>query len=99
MKVWYRVCRGLPYYTTIWIGTIFIRFTAVNDTDIDYTHWQFGDGFSSTERDHWYTYEAAGIYAATLTVGNSTWNQTTEIVITVEPPGVVPLPTDAEEMF
>ena len=76
-----------------------VRFTAVNETDVEYTHWNFGDGYSSTERDHWHTYEAAGIYAATLTVGNSTWNQTAEIVITVEPPGVVPLPTDAEEMF
>lgn len=76
-----------------------VRFTAVNESDIEYTHWQFGDGYSSTERDHWHTYEAAGIYAATLTAGNSTWNQTAEIVITVEPPGVVPLPTDAEEMF
>ena len=76
-----------------------VRFTAVNETDVEYTHWNFGDGYSSTERDHWHTYEAAGIYAATLTAGNSTWNQTAEIVITVEPPGVVPLPTDAEEMF
>ena len=73
-----------------------VRFTAVNESDIEYTHWQFGDGFSSTERDHWHTYAAAGIYAATLTVGNATWNQTAEIAITVEPPGVVPLPTDAE---
>ena len=73
-----------------------VRFTAVNESDIEYTHWQFGDGFSSTERDHWHTYEAAGTYTATLTAGNSTWNQTAEIVITVEPPGVVPLPTDAE---
>ena len=76
-----------------------VRFTAVNESDIEYTHWQFGDGYSSTERDHWHTYEAAGTYTATLTAGNSTWNQTAEIVITVEPPGVVPLPTDAEEMF
>ena len=76
-----------------------VRFTAVNESDIEYTHWQFGDGFSSTERDHWHTYEAAGTYTATLTAGNSTWNQTADIVITVEPPGVVPLPTDAEEMF
>ena len=76
-----------------------VRFTAVNESDIEYTHWQFGDGFSSTERDHWHTYEAAGTYTATLTVGNSTWNQTAEILIEVEPPGVVPLPTDAEEMF
>lgn len=76
-----------------------VRFTAVNETDVEYTHWNFGDGYSSTERDHWHTYEAAGIYAATLTVGNSTWNQTAEILIEVEPPGVVPLPTDAEEMF
>ncbi len=73
-----------------------VRFTAVNESDIEYTHWQFGDGYSSTERDHWHTYEAAGTYAATLTVGNSTWNQTAEIAITVEPPGVVPLPTDEE---
>jgi len=71
-----------------------VRFTAVNESDIEYTHWQFGDGFSSTERDHWHTYEAAGIYTATLTVGNATWNQTAEILIEVEPPGVVPLPTD-----
>jgi len=76
-----------------------VRFTAVNESDIEYTHWQFGDGFSSTERDHWHTYEAAGTYTATLTVGNSTWNQTAEILIEVKPPGVVPLPTDAEEMF
>ena len=75
-----------------------VRFTAVNDTDIDYTHWQFGDGFSSTERDHWHTYETAGTYTATLTVGNATWNQTAEILIEVEPPGVVPLPTDEEMM-
>jgi len=76
-----------------------VRFTAVNETDVEYTHWNFGDGFSSTERDHWHTYEAAGIYTATLTVGNATWNQTAEIAITVEPPGVVPLPTDAEMML
>ena len=75
-----------------------VRFTAVNETDVEYTHWQFGDGFSSTERDHWHTYEAAGTYAATLTVGNATWNQTAEIAITVEPPGVVPLPEE-EMMF
>jgi len=75
-----------------------VRFTAVNETDVEYTHWQFGDGFSSTERDHWHTYEAAGTYTATLTVGNSTWNQTAEILIEVEPPGVVPLPTDEEMM-
>ena len=75
-----------------------VRFTAVNDTDVEYTHWQFGDGFSSTERDHWHTYEAAGTYTATLTVGNATWNQTAEILIEVEPPGVVPLPTDEEMM-
>ena len=75
-----------------------VRFTAVNESDIEYTHWQFGDGFSSTERDHWHTYEAAGTYNATLTVGNATWNQTAEIVITVEPPGVVPLPTSEELM-
>ena len=74
-----------------------VRFTAVNESDIEYTHWQFGDGYSSTERDHWHTYEAAGIYAATLTVGNSTCNQTAEILIEVEPPGVVPLPE--EEMM
>ena len=74
-----------------------VRFTAVNETDVEYTHWNFGDGYSSTERDHWHTYEAAGIYAATLTVGNSTWNQTAEILIEVEPPGVVPLPE--EEMM
>ena len=76
-----------------------VRFTAVNESDIEYTHWQFGDGYSSTERDHWHTYEAAGTYTATLTVGNATWNQTAEIAITVEPPGVVPLPTDAEMML
>ena len=76
-----------------------VRFTAVNESDIEYTHWQFGDGFSSTERDHWHTYEAAGTYTATLTVGNATWNQTAEILIEVEPPGVVPLPTDEEMMF
>jgi len=75
-----------------------VRFTAVNESDIEYTHWQFGDGFSSTERDHWHTYEAAGTYTATLTVGNATWNQTAEILIEVEPPGVVPLPTDEEMM-
>lgn len=75
-----------------------VRFTAVNESDVEYTHWQFGDGYSSTERDHWHTYEAAGTYTATLTVGNSTWNQTAEIAITVEPPGVVPLPEE-EMMF
>ena len=75
-----------------------VRFTAVNETDVEYTHWNFGDGYSSTERDHWHTYEAAGTYTATLTVGNSTWNQTAEILIEVEPPGVVPLPTDEEMM-
>ena len=75
-----------------------VRFTAVNETDVEYTHWNFGDGYSSTERDHWHTYEAAGIYTATLTVGNATWNQTAEIAITVEPPGVVPLPEE-EMMF
>ena len=76
-----------------------VRFTAVNESDVEYTHWQFGDGYSSTERDHWHTYTAAGTYTATLTVGNATWNQTAEIAITVEPPGVVPLPTDAEMML
>jgi len=75
-----------------------VRFTAVNDTDLEYTRWDFGDGYSSTERDHWHTYEAAGTYTATLTVGNATGNQTAEIAITVEPPGVVPLPTDEELM-
>ena len=75
-----------------------VRFTAVNESDIEYTHWQFGDGYSSTERDHWHTYEAAGTYTATLTVGNATWNQTAEILIEVEPPGVVPLPEE-EMMF
>ena len=75
-----------------------VRFTAVNDTDLEYTRWDFGDGYSSTERDHWHTYEAAGTYTATLTVGNATWNQTAEIAITVEPPGVVPLPEE-EMMF
>lgn len=75
-----------------------VRFTAVNESDVEYTHWQFGDGYSSTERDHWHTYEAAGTYTATLTVGNATWNQTAEIAITVEPPGVVPLPEE-EMMF
>lgn len=75
-----------------------VRFTAVNETDVEYTHWNFGDGYSSTERDHWHTYETAGTYTATLTVGNSTWNQTAEILIEVEPPGVVPLPTDEEMM-
>ena len=92
---------AVDYHTSPPYGSapFMVRFTAVNDTDVEYTHWQFGDGFSSTERDHWHTYEAAGIYTATLTVGNATWNQTAEIAITVEPPGVVPLPTDAEEMF
>ena len=75
-----------------------VRFTAAESEDVEYTHWDFGDGFSSTERDHWHTYEAAGTYTATLTVGNATWNQTAEIVIEVEPPGVVPLPTDEEMM-
>jgi hypothetical protein len=69
-----------------------VRFTAANETDIEYTHWDFGDGFSSTERDHWHTYESAGTYEATLTTGNATWNQTATIEILVEPPGVVPLP-------
>lgn len=77
---------------------LMVRFTAVNESDIEYTHWQFGDGFSSTERDHWHTYEAAGTYTATLTVGNATWSQTAEFLIEVEPPGVVPLPTDEEMM-
>jgi PKD repeat protein len=76
-----------------------VRFTAVNESDVEYTHWQFGDGHSSTERDHWHTYEAAGTYTATLTVGNATGNQTAEIAITVEPPGVVPLPTNEEMML
>jgi PKD repeat protein len=75
-----------------------VRFTAAESEDVEYTHWDFGDGFSSTERDHWHTYEAAGTYTATLTVGNATWNQTAEILIEVEPPGVVPLPTDEEMM-
>ena len=92
---------AVDYHTTPPYGSapLMVRFTAVNDTDLEYTHWNFGDGYSSTERDHWHTYEAAGTYTATLTVGNATWNQTAEIVITVEPPGVMPLPTDAEEMF
>jgi PKD repeat protein len=78
---------------------LMVRFTAVNETDVEYTHWDFGDGYSSTERDHWHTYESPGTYTATLTVGNATWSQTAEFLIEVEPPGVVPLPTDAEEMF
>ena len=92
---------AVDYHTSPPYGSapFMVRFTAVNDTDVEYTHWQFGDGFSSTERDHWHTYEAAGTYTATLTVGNATWNQTAEIAITVEPPGVVPLPTDAEMML
>ena len=91
---------AVDYHTSPPYGSapFMVRFTAVNDTDVEYTHWQFGDGFSSTERDHWHTYEAAGTYTATLTVGNATWNQTAEILIEVEPPGVVPLPTDEEMM-
>ena len=91
---------AVDYHTAPPYGSapFMVRFTAAPDEDIEYTHWQFGDGFSSTERDHWHTYEAAGTYTATLTVGNSTWNQTAEILIEVEPPGVVPLPTDEEMM-
>jgi PKD repeat protein len=92
---------AVDYHTSPPYGSapFMVRFTAVNESDIEYTHWQFGDGFSSTERDHWHTYEATGTYTATLTVGNATWSQTAEILIEVEPPGVVPLPTDAEGMF
>lgn len=91
---------AVDYHTSPPYGSapFMVRFTAVESEDVEYTHWQFGDGYSSTERDHWHTYEAAGTYTATLTVGNSTWNQTAEIAITVEPPGVVPLPTDEEMM-
>ena len=91
---------AVDYHTAPPYGSapFMVRFTAVEDPDIEYTHWQFGDGYSSTERDHWHTYEAAGTYTATLTVGNATWNQTAEIAITVEPPGVVPLPEE-EMMF
>ena len=86
---------GPPYGS----APFMVRFTAVESEDVEYTHWTFGDGFSSTERDHWHTYETAGTYTATLTVGNATWNQTAEIAITVEPSGVVPLPTDEELML
>ncbi len=91
---------AVDYHTSPPYGSapFMVRFTAVNESDVEYTHWQFGDGSSSTERDHWHTYEAAGTYTATLTVGNATWNQTAEIAITVEPPGVVPLPEE-EMMF
>lgn len=91
---------AVDYHTAPPYGSapFMVRFTAVEDPDIEYTHWQFGDGHSSTERDHWHTYEAAGTYTATLTVGNATGNQTAEIAITVEPPGVVPLPADEEMM-
>ena len=91
---------AVDYHTAPPYGSapFMVRFTAVNETDVEYTHWNFGDGYSSTERDHWHTYEAAGTYTATLTVGNATWNQTAEIAITVEPPGVVPLPEE-EMMF
>jgi hypothetical protein len=58
-----------------------------------------GSTLNATLWRHWHTYAVAGIYAATLTVGNSTWNQAAEIEIVVEPPGVVPLPTDAEMML
>lgn len=92
---------AVDYHTSPPYGSapFMVRFTAVNESDVEYTHWQFGDGYSSTERDHWHTYEAAGTYTATLTVGNNTWNQTAEIAITVEPPGVVPLPTNEEMML
>lgn len=92
---------AVDYHTAPPYGSapFIVRFTAVEDPDIEYTHWQFGDGYSSTERDHWHTYETAGTYTATLTVGNNTWNQTAEIAITVEPPGVVPLPTNEEMML
>ncbi|MFA5445255.1 MAG: PKD domain-containing protein [Bacteroidales bacterium] len=91
---------AVDYHTSPPYGSapFMVRFTAVNDTDLEYTRWDFGDGYSSTERDHWHTYEAAGTYTATLTVGNATGNQTAEIAITVEPPGVVPLPTSEELM-
>ena len=91
---------AVDYHTAPPYGSapFMVRFTAVNESDIEYTHWQFGDGYSSTERDHWHTYESPGTYTATLTVGNATWSQTAEILIEVEPPGVVPLPTDEEMM-
>jgi hypothetical protein len=91
---------AVEYHTVPPYGSapMLVRFTAVEFEDGQYL-WQFGDGFLSTERDHWHTYAAAGTYTATLTVSNSTgWSQTAEIAIQVEPPGVVPLPEE-EMMF
>lgn len=89
---------AVDYHTTPPYGSapLMIRFTATDESDIEYTHWAFGDGASSTERDHWHSYMEAGIYTATLTAGNATWNETASIRIEVEPPGVVPLPEDEE---
>lgn len=72
-----------------------VRFTVANATTGEPIHWGFGDGHSSTELDHFHTYDAAGTYTATLTRGNLSAN----ITIQVEPPGVVPLPENEEMMF
>jgi PKD repeat protein len=80
---------------------LMVRFTAVESADFDAYIWDFGDGFSSTERNPFHTYTDIGTYTATLTVSNSVtgWNSTAEITVEVEPPGVVPLPTDEEGMM
>ncbi|MFA5674711.1 MAG: PKD domain-containing protein [Thermovirgaceae bacterium] len=75
---------------------LMVRFTANESEEIDTYAWDFGDGFSHTDRDNFHSYMEAGVYTATLTVSNSTtgWNTSAEMTITVEPPGVVPLPED-----
>jgi chitodextrinase len=86
--------RTVPPYGS---APMMVRFTAIQAEDIESYAWDFGDGYTSTERDHWHTYPRAGTYTATLTVGNSAgWSQTAEIAIRVEPPGVVPLPESEE---
>lgn len=92
--------RTVPPYGS---APLMVRFTSVDTVDtvaIDTCAWNFGDGFSSTERDHFHSYESAGTYTAALTVSNTStgWNTTAEITITVEPPGAVPLPARDEEM-
>ncbi len=94
---------AVDYHTVPPYGSapLMVRFTANESAEIDTYAWDFGDGFSSTERDHFHSYTDPGTYTATLTVSNSVtgWNSTAEITVEVEPPGVVPLPTDEEGMM